>query len=656
MEVATHGKKTEQELEKVVIRFAGDSGDGMQLTGSQFSFTSAILGNDLATFPDFPAEIRAPQGTLEGVSGFQVQIGKIDIYTPGDQADVLVAMNPAALKANLQYVRKGGNIIIDSDAFTDRNIEKAGFSGNPLTDGTLNGFNVVEAPISSLTKTALEGLQLDNKSIMRSKNMFSLGMMYWLFDRSMKETEKYIDTKFRKTPALAEANKRALRAGYYYAETIEALPARYRVPPARITPGIYRHISGNTATAWGLMAAAEKIGKKLFLGSYPITPASDILHELSRYKNMGVITLQAEDEIAAICSAIGASYAGQIGVTTSSGPGVALKSEAINLAVMAEVPVVVIDVQRGGPSTGLPTKTEQADINLAIYGRNSESPLIVMAAATPSHCFEAAYTAVKLAVEHMTPVILLSDGFLANGSEPWKFPRLADLPEIHVQHPTQPHNGEFYPYQRNPDTLVRPWAIPGTPGLEHRIGGLEKQDVTGNVSYDPKNHEKMVHLRAEKIARVARRLPEQQVVGSGNAPLLVVGWGGTYGALFTAVTELQNEGVHLDFAHFTYINPLPKNTVELLSRYEQVLVCELNMGQFASWLRSRTAHPQSLSATRPAPRPATRSRSARGLASGSVQRPPRPPCRRLQSRTDERSASAGAGAPARARARSRAAV
>jgi 2-oxoglutarate ferredoxin oxidoreductase subunit alpha len=597
MEAGTQQKKDQQEIEKVVIRFAGDSGDGMQLTGSQFSFTSAILGNDLATFPDFPAEIRAPQGTLEGVSGFQVQIGGVDIYTPGDQADVLVAMNPAALKANLPYVRTGGNIIIDSDAFTDRNLEKAGFATNPVTDGSLAAYKVVEAPISALTKTALEGLQLDNKSIMRSKNMFALGMMYWLFDRSLKETEKYIDSKFRKTPALAEGNKRALHAGYHYAETIEALPARYRVPAAHIEPGVYRHISGNTALAWGLMAAAEKAGKKLFFGSYPITPASDILHELSRYKNLGVITLQAEDEIAAVCSAIGASYAGQIGVTASSGPGIVLKSEAINLAVMAEVPVVIVDVQRGGPSTGLPTKTEQADLNLAVYGRNSESPVVVLAATTPSHCFEAAYTAVKLAIEHMTPVILLSDGFLANGSEPWKVPQLDQLPAIQVKHPTAPQNGRFHPYMRDPETLVRPWAIPGTPGLEHRIGGLEKQDVTGNVSYDPKNHEKMVNLRAEKVARVANRLPQQQVIGTGKAPLLVVGWGGTYGALYTAVTELQ-QVADVDYTHFTFINPLPKNTASLLQQYPRVLVCELNRGQFAALLRSHTAHPNIVSFTK----------------------------------------------------------
>lgn len=581
-----NGTKTTKELEKVVIRFAGDSGDGMQLTGSQFSFTSALWGNDLATFPDFPAEIRAPQGTVEGVSGFQVQIGKIDIYTPGDQADVLVAMNPAALKSNLQFARKGSNIIIDMDAFVDRNIEKAGFKTNPLEDGTLNDYNVVEAPISSLTKTALEGLQLDNKSIMRSKNMFALGMMYWLFDKPLKETEKYIDSKFKKSPALAEGNKRALNAGYHYAETIEALPARYKVPAASIDKGVYRHISGNTATAWGLMAAAEKSGRQLFLGSYPITPASDILHELSRHKNLGVITMQAEDEIAAVCSAIGASYAGQIGVTTSSGPGIALKGEAIGLAVMAEVPLVVVDVQRGGPSTGLPTKTEQADINIAVYGRNSESPAIVLAASTPSNCFEFAYRAVKLAVEHMTPVILLTDGYLANGSEPWRYPKLADMPPITINEPTKA-NGTYHPYERNPETLARPWARPGTAGLEHRIGGLEKQELTGNVSYDPQNHEKMVHLRAEKVTRVANYIPDLEIVGNGDGKLLVVGWGGTYGGLLTSVKELQQANKKIDFVHFNYINPLPRNTKQIFEKYDKILVCELNMGQFASLLRSK---------------------------------------------------------------------
>lgn len=585
-ETAINVKKTTKELEKVVIRFAGDSGDGMQLTGSQFSFTSALWGNDLATFPDFPAEIRAPQGTVEGVSGFQVQIGKIDIYTPGDQADVLVAMNPAALKSNLQFARKGGNVIVDLDAFVDRNIEKAGFVTNPLEDGTLADYNVVEAPISSLTKTALEGLQLDNKSIMRSKNMFALGMMYWLFDRSLKETEKYIDSKFKKTPALAEGNKRALNAGFHYAETIEALPAMYKVPPAQIEKGTYRHISGNTATAWGLMAAAEKVGKKLFLGSYPITPASDILHELSRHKNLGVITMQAEDEIAAVCSAIGASYAGQLGVTTSSGPGIALKGEAIGLAVMAEIPLVVVDVQRGGPSTGLPTKTEQADINIAVYGRNSESPAVVLAASTPANCFDFAYFAAKIAMEHMTPVILLTDGYLANGSEPWKFPKTADLPPITLREPHK-DNGVYYPYVRDTETLARGWAVPGTPGFEHRIGGLEKQDKTGNVSYDPQNHEKMVRTRAEKIERVANYIPELEVQGNGDGKLLVVGWGGTFGGLRTAVTELQHSNRKIDFVHFNYINPLPKNTKAVFEKYSKILVCELNMGQFASLLRSK---------------------------------------------------------------------
>ncbi len=585
-EKVLNGKKTTLERDKVVIRFAGDSGDGMQLTGSQFSFTSAMFGNDLATFPDFPAEIRAPIGTVEGVSGFQVQIGKVDVYTPGDQADVLVAMNPAALKSNLQYARPGGNIIVDLDAFDNRNILKAGFVGNPLEDHTLDAFNVVEAPISSLTKTALEGIQLDNKSIMRCKNMFALGMMYWLFDRSPGETEKYLDAKFKKTPALAEGNKKALHTGYHYAETIEALPSIYKVLPAQIEKGHYRHISGNVATAWGLMAAAEKLGKKLFYGSYPITPASDILHELSKHKNFGIITLQAEDEIAAVCSAIGASYAGQIGVTASSGPGIALKGEAIGLAIMSEIPLVVVDVQRGGPSTGLPTKTEQADINLALYGRNSESPCIVLAASTPANCFEFAFMAAKLSIEHMTPVMLLTDGYLANGSEPWKFPKMSELPDIKVVEPKP--NGEAYlPYERDPESLVRPWAIPGMKGLEHRIGGLEKQENTGNVSYDPQNHEKMVKIRAEKVERVANYIPEITVEGDGNGKVLVVGWGGTYGGIHTSVTELQEAGKKIDFCHFNYINPLPKNTKDVLSRYKKIIVCELNMGQFAGYLRSK---------------------------------------------------------------------
>ncbi len=575
--------KSLQELDKVVIRFAGDSGDGMQLTGSQFTFTSAILGNDVATFPDFPAEIRAPQGTLEGVSGFQVQIGKTDVYTPGDRADVLVAMNPAALKSNIHWIREGGNLIVDTDAFTEKNIAKAGYDENPLEDGTLDHYNLLKAPIASMTKTALEDLDIDNKAVFRSKNMFALGIMYWLFGRSMEPTEKFLENKFKKAPVLIEANKKALYAGYFYAETVEALPSTYKVPAAKIETGKYRHISGNQATAWGLMAGAEKMGRKLFYGSYPITPASDILHELSRHKQLGVITLQAEDEIAAVCSAIGASYAGQIGVTASSGPGIALKGEAIGLAVMTELPLVIIDVQRGGPSTGLPTKTEQADLNIAVFGRNSESPAIVIAASTPADCFDFGFEAVRLAYEHMSPVLLLTDGYLANGSEPWKIPSMKDLPEIKVKL-AEEGSENFHPYTRNPETLSRLWAYPGMKGLEHRIGGLEKEDVSGNVSYDPENHEKMTKLRADKIARVANNIPEQKVEGNGDGDLLMVGWGGTYGAMLTAIKELTEEGYKVDLAHFNYISPLPKNTGEILKKYSKILVCELNLGQFASYL------------------------------------------------------------------------
>ena len=579
------GKQQSIELEKVVIRFAGDSGDGMQLTGSQFTFTSALLGNDLATFPDFPAEIRAPQGTVEGVSGFQVQIGKIDIFTPGDEADVLVAMNPAALKSNLQWVRKGGNVIIDSDSFEERTFKRAGYESNPLENGSLQPYNIIEAPITSLTKTALQGIALDNKSIVRCKNMFALGIAYWLFDRSMDQTLEFLKKKFKKAPLLVDANSKALQAGYYYAETVEALPSNYKVPAAKIDSGKYRHISGNQATAWGFMAAAEKMGKKLFFGSYPITPASDILHELSKYKNLGVTTFQAEDEIAAVCSAIGASYAGVLGVTASAGPGIALKGEAIGLAAMVELPLVVIDVQRGGPSTGLPTKTEQADFNLAMFGRNSDCPVIVIAPSTPSNCFSFAFQAAKLTVEHMTPVVFLSDGYLANGSEPWKIPAINDLPAIDIPH-AQLNGQEFQPYVRNEEKLSRYWAIPGTEGMEHRIGGLEKENITGNVSYDPGNHELMVKTRQEKVNRVAGFIPEQKVIGAGSGKVLVVGWGSTYGSLLTAVKQLQNAGKKVDLTHFNYLNPLPKNTEAIFSQYEKLLVCELNMGQFSTYLRS----------------------------------------------------------------------
>lgn len=574
------------ELEKVVVRFAGDSGDGMQFTGDQFTFTAALEGNDLATFPDFPAEIRAPKGTVEGVSGFQIQIGQINVYTPGDQVDVLVAMNPAALRSNLRWARKGGNIIIDSDSFAKRNIEKAGYASNPLEDGSLDEYNLIQAPITSLVKTALKGSGLDNKGILRCRNMFTLGMMYWLFDRDMGQTVQTIERKFAKKPEVVAGNKKALEAGYFYAETVHALPSSYKVPAAKQNSGKYRHISGNVATAWGLMAAREKLGKTLFYGSYPITPASDVLHEMAKHKHMGVITLQAEDEIAAVCSAIGASYAGQIGITASAGPGIALKGEAIGLAIMTELPLVILDVQRGGPSTGLPTKTEQGDLYMAMFGRNSDSPLIVVAPHTPSACFFMAFEAVRLSVEHMTPVIFLSDAYLANGSEPWLFPQMSDLPPIHAPHPKPQENGHtFHPYLRDEIKLSRYWAVPGNKGQEHRIGGLEKAELTGNVSYDPENHEKMTKLRAEKVARVANYIPEQEIIGADTGELLVVGWGSTYGASLTAVQELRSEGVNVSLAHINYLNPLPKNIEKVLKSFDKILVCELNLGQLVNIMR-----------------------------------------------------------------------
>jgi len=536
-------QKPSTTLEKVVVRFAGDSGDGMQFTGSQFAFTSALEGNDLATFPDFPAEIRAPKGTVGGVSGFQIQIGNVEIYTPGDAADVLVAMNPAALKSNLKFVKAGANLIIDIDAFDKRAAKKAGYEGDPLEQPELEAYHVIKAPITSLIKKAVANMGLDTKSTMRTRNMFALGLVYWLFERPMDQTIKLLDKRFgKKNPAMAEANKAALQAGYNYGLTVEALPSSYKVPPAKKEAGLYRHISGNVATAWGFMAAREKLGVTLFYGTYPITPASDVLHELSKHKHLDVITLQAEDEIAAVCSSIGASYAGHLGITASSGPGIALKGEAIGLAMMAELPLIVLDVQRGGPSTGLPTKTEQSDLNIAIKGRNGESPIIVLAASTPSNCFEMAYRAVKLAVEHMTPVMLLTDGYLANGSEPWRIPDLSKLPPIEIPVAKAKEGEPFLPYLRDPEKLSRLMAKPGTPGLEHRIGGLEKQDLTGNVSYDPQNHEFMVHTRAEKIARDANYIPAQDIMGEQSGDLLVVGWGGTYGVLRTAVTELLGEG------------------------------------------------------------------------------------------------------------------
>lgn len=579
-----------QELEKVVVKFAGDSGDGMQLTGSQFTNTSALMGNDLSTFPDFPAEIRAPAGTYAGVSGFQVQIGNSEINTPGDTVDVLVTMNPAALKVNLRSLKKGGIIIADSDGFDPKNLNKINLATNPLEDDSLSEYKVIKAPITSLTKKSIEGLGLDTKSQGRCKNMFALGIMYWLFNRTVDSTVAFIDQKFKRNQQLGEANRKALFAGYYFGETIEASPS-FTVKPAKIAAGKYRQITGNTALAWGLLAASEKANKHLFFGSYPITPASDILHELSKYKYWNAKTFQAEDEIAAICSAIGASYAGDIGVTSTAGPGFSLKAEAMGLAIMTELPLVIINVQRGGPSTGLPTKTEQADLLQALYGRHAESPLIVIAPSMPSNCFDFAYMAVKLSIEHMTPVIILSDAYLANGSEPWKIPSITQLPSIQISVANPINEGEKYlPYLRNQDTLSRYWTVPGTKGMEHRIGGLEKEDKTGNVSYDPTNHENMIHIRAEKVARVANYIPEQTVVGEEKGELLVVGWGGTYGALLTAVKELQIEGKPVSLAHFNYLNPLPKNTSTLLGNFKKILVCELNSGQFVHYLRA--SYPQ----------------------------------------------------------------
>jgi 2-oxoglutarate ferredoxin oxidoreductase subunit alpha len=569
--------------EEVVIRFSGDSGDGMQLTGTLFSDTAALYGNDLSTFPDYPAEIRAPQGTVGGVSGFQVHLGHSEINTPGDYADVLVAMNPAAVKANVLWVKPGGTIIFDKDNFTEKNLEKAGYKSDPVKEEKLETYNVIAAPISSMVKEALKDFGLDTKSVLRTKNMFALGMVYWLFNRKLKYTEQYFEKKFQKNPEMIEANIVALRAGYYYAETIEALNPFFIIEPAEIAKGTYRNICGNVATAWGFIAAAEKAGLKLYIGSYPITPASGILEELSARKDLGVKAFQAEDEIAGICTALGASFAGNLAITSTSGPGLALKSEAIGLAVMAELPIVIVNVQRGGPSTGLPTKTEQADLMQALYGRNGECPVVVIAASTPSDCFHYAFEASRIALEHMTPVLLLTDGYLANGTEPWKIPEMSELPEIK---PPDADKKEipFLPYKRNCDTLVRSWAIPGTPGLEHRIGGLEKT-LKGTVSYIPENHEMMVRLRAEKVAKVADSIPDLKVYGEASGDLLIVGWGGTRGYLMTAVRELQTDGFKVSFAHFNYINPLPKNTGEIFKKFKQIVVAELNMGQFADYLR-----------------------------------------------------------------------
>jgi len=573
-------------LEEVVIRFVGDSGDGMQLTGTQFSDTSAMFGNDIATFPNYPSEIRAPQGSLYGVSGFQVHIGSVSISTPGDNLDLLVAMNPAGLKTNLHALKPGHTVIVDTDSFTKKNLEKAQYETNPLTDDSLENYRVIEVSMTSLTKESLKGTEgLDNKSITRSKNMFALGMVYWMYDRSKEHTIDFFNKKFKNKPHIIEANTKVLNAGYNYANTLELIPNSYTIAPAKMEAGTYRIIMGNTATAWGFLAAAEKSGLELFLGSYPITPATDILHELVKHKHFGVKAFQAEDEIAGIASSIGASFAGDLAITTTSGPGLALKGEALGLAMMIELPLVVVNVQRGGPSTGLPTKTEQSDLLQAMYGRNGESPVIVIAASTPANCFNFAYEAAKLTLEHMTPVILLTDGYIANGSAPWKVHSVDDMPEI-KNNVVNEVKENWHPYDRNEDTLARNWAVPGTPGLEHRVGGLEKDSVTGNVSYVPDNHENMTKIRAEKVKRVQNYIPDIKSEFAETGDLLVIGWGGTYGSLYSAVKQMNDEGYkNIGLAHFNYINPLPKNTEELLTKFKNIVVCELNNGQFASILK-----------------------------------------------------------------------
>ena len=571
------------ELEEVVVKFAGDSGDGMQLTGSQFSDTSAFIGNDLSTFPDYPSEIRAPGGTVAGVSGFQVHIGHKEVHSPGDQADVLVAMNPAALKANMKWVKDGATIIIDIDNFDSKHYKKAGYIEDPLNDGSLEGYNVVKAPITTLSRSTVQEFGLDNQTADKTRNQFVAGLLYWLFNRDIKIGEGFLEAKFGKKPELVKANIKVLREGYNYAETIEAMATTFLVNPARKKKGLFRNITGNQATSWGLLAAAEKVGKPLFLGSYPITPASEILQEISSMKQLGAISFQAEDEIAGICSAIGASFAGRLAATSTSGPGLALKGEAIGLAVMTELPLVIVNVQRGGPSTGLPTKTEQADLMQALYGRSGESPVVVIAASTPANCFDYAFIASKIAVEHMTPVILMTDGYLANGSELWHIPDVNDMPDIEVP-VVEDNDPNYFPYHRRPDKLARYWAIPGQEGLRHRVGGLEKADITGEISNDPLNHQIMVEQRDAKVRKVVEFIPDQEIIGDKEGDLLVIGWGGTYGALITAVEELQDEGKSVSLAQFNYIHPLPANTAKVLKGFKKRIVCELNLGQFASHL------------------------------------------------------------------------
>ncbi len=573
------------ELEEVAIRFSGDSGDGMQLTGTLFSDATALLGNDISTFPDYPSEIRAPQGTVGGVSGFQVQFGHKQINTPGDYAHVLIAMNPAAVKANAKFMKPGGTIIYDSDSFNEKNLNKANFkTDDPFAECNLDDYFKIPVPISSLTKEGLKDFGLDNKSVLRSKNMFALGLVCWMFNRPLDYIEEFIGTKFAKKPVVVESNVKVLHDGYNYGMNMQHMTPTYMVNPANIEKGTYRNINGNHATAWGLLAAAEKSGLELFLGSYPITPATDILSALSERKDLGVKTFQAEDEIAGITSAIGAAFAGDLAVTTTSGPGLALKSEAIGLAVMAELPLVVVNVQRGGPSTGLPTKTEQSDLMQALYGRNGESPVVILAASTPSDCFWYAFKAAKIALERMVPVLLLTDGFLGNGSEPWKIPQMSELPEIK---PRVANNAvEFQAYKRDPEILAREWAFPGMAGFEHMIGGLEK-NITGSVSHDPENHQMNTEIRENKVQRVVDMVPDLEICGDGEGDVLIVGWGGTYGHMISTVRELRKEGKNVSLAHFNYIKPLPKNTAEVFSKFKKIIVCELNFGQFVAYLRDK---------------------------------------------------------------------
>jgi 2-oxoglutarate ferredoxin oxidoreductase subunit alpha len=581
--------KPVEQLERVVIRFAGDSGDGMQLTGDRFTSETAVFGNDLATFPDFPAEIRAPAGSLPGVSGFQVHFADHDILTPGDQPSVLVAMNPAALKVNLPDLAKGGTVIVNTDAFNERNLQKAGYESNPLADGSLSHFHVHEVALSSMTVEALREIEgVTSREAERSKNFFALGLMSWLYHRPTEGTLGFIQEKFAKRPEIVEANTRAFKAGWNYGETSEDFAVSYEVAPAQISPGTYRQISGNAALSYGLVAASRLSGLPLFLGAYPITPASSILEDLAQFKQFGVRTFQAEDEIAAAGAALGASFGGALGVTTSAGPGIVLKSETVGLAVALELPLVIVDVQRAGPSTGMPTKPEQADLLMVLFGRNSESPVPVVAPSTPAGCFGAAIEAARIAVKYRTPVVLLSDAYLANGSEPWRVPDVDSLPAIDVDFATEPNDdGRFLPYKRDPVTLARPWAVPGTLGLEHRIGGLEKENETGNVSYDPENHDLMVQLRAAKVAGIAADIPVLEVDDPGGADTLVLGWGSTYGAIVAAARRVRNGGRRVATAHLRYLNPFPQNTGDVLRSYDKVLVPEMNLGQLRMLLRSQ---------------------------------------------------------------------